>query len=122
MALIIQILECAGFIKETKKKNSSRKGVGAVSGTANHKQNAAQKPYIAADYVWAAICYLDSPKDSRLQGGYQRESPRGDEPVIFLDDLSRDTPWNLFVKFLIGSILLLVLGVSVFVVDYLAAR
>lgn len=79
-----------------------------MGGTASGKQNAAQEPYIADDYVWAAICYLDSPGDSRLQGGHQPERRPSDEPLIFLDDVSRDTPGNSFTRFLIGLIFLLI--------------
>ena len=81
-----------------------------MSSTVSRKQNAAQKPSNADDYVWTAISYLDSPTDSPkcLQGGNQPEIRSGDEPLIFLDDLPRGTPWNSFVKFLIGSIFLLI--------------
>jgi hypothetical protein len=75
----------------------------------SQKQNAAQEPYIADDYVWTAILYLDSTTDSRLQRGYQPERRPGDEPLIFLDDLSHDTPWNSFAKFLIDSIFLFIM-------------
>jgi hypothetical protein len=87
-----------------------------VSSTASRKQNAAQKSYITDDYVWAAICDLDSPADAPqdLQRGYKpKRGLQDDEPLILLDDLPHRSAFSSFAKFLIVLAFLLTLIVLI---------
>jgi hypothetical protein len=85
-----------------------------VRNTADYKQNTAQKSYLTDNYVWATICYLDSPGDfpESLPEWAQHEiRPPNDQPLIFLDDLPNGTPWNSFAKIFLCSIFLFILGI-----------
>ena len=82
--------------------------------TAGRPQTGSTETQIRDPYIWAKICYLDSPSDYRdyLPG---KITPDGDalgEPLVFLDADSGCPLWRALIEAflsLIGALLVLVI-------------